>query len=70
MNTVKTQKFSLGQIVATPGALEALAESGQTADLFLQKHHAGDWGCVDDEDWQANNQPSWRAADSSLRTKR
>lgn len=56
MNTMNTQKFSLGQIVATPGALQALAESGQTADLFLEKHHGGDWGCVDAEDWHANDQ--------------
>ena len=28
-------KFSLGQVVATPGALEALAEAGQTPEFFL-----------------------------------
>ena len=31
MNTVNKQKFSLGQIVATPGALKALAESDTLA---------------------------------------
>jgi hypothetical protein len=51
-----TTKFSPGQIVATPGALEALEEAGQTAAFFLDKHLRGDWGCVDAEDWQANEQ--------------
>ena len=54
--TNMTHKFSLGQVVATPGALEALEEAGQTPDFFLQKHHGGDWGEVDAEDWKANDQ--------------
>ena len=49
-------KFSLGQIVATPGALKALAESGQTPDFFLNKHVQGDWGEVCDEDKWLNDQ--------------
>ncbi len=53
--TVNT-KFPLGQIVATPGAIEAMEESGQTADFFLDQHAAGNWGTVDEEDWQANDQ--------------
>lgn len=28
-------KFPLGQIAATPGALRAIEESGQTPDFFL-----------------------------------
>ncbi|SRR5579871_2743665 len=48
-------KFSLGQLVATPGALEALKESGQTPSFFLAHHAAGDWGEVDEEDWALNN---------------
>ena len=53
----KTQpKFSLGQIVATPGALEALQESGEAATGFLQRHVKGDWGDLCDEDRQANDQ--------------
>ena len=39
-------KFPLGQIVATPGALEAIAQAGQTPDFFLAKHASGDWGEV------------------------
>jgi hypothetical protein len=49
-------RFPLGQIVATPGALEALAESGQTPDFFLAKHASGDWGEVCDEDKRANEE--------------
>lgn len=37
-------KFLPGQIVATPGALKALEESGQTPGEFLALHLAGDWG--------------------------
>ena len=49
-------KFTLGRIVATPGALEALAESGQTPEPFLARHIQGDWGNVCDEDKQLNDQ--------------
>ena len=49
-------KFNLGQIVATPGALEALKESGQTPEFFLSKHVRGDWGEVCDEDKRLNDQ--------------
>jgi len=48
-------KFSLGQIVATPGALEALQKARQSAAEFLQRHVSGDWGDVCDEDRQAND---------------
>jgi hypothetical protein len=51
-----TITFSLGRLVATPGALEALADSGQMADFFIDRHSRGDWGEVDAEDWQANDQ--------------
>ncbi len=49
-------KFPLGQVVATPGALEALADAGQTPDFFLDKHVQGDWGEVCDEDRRANDE--------------
>jgi hypothetical protein len=49
-------KFSLGQIVATPGTLEALHKSSQSAAEFLQRHARGDWGELCDEDRQANDQ--------------
>jgi hypothetical protein len=49
-------KFSLGQLVATPGALRALEEAGQSPGFFLDRHVVGDWGEVDAEDWRANDE--------------
>jgi hypothetical protein len=49
-------KFSLGQVVATPPALRALEESGQWPDGFLQRHLAGDWGNVSSVDQHANDE--------------
>jgi hypothetical protein len=51
----ETKKFSLGRIVATPGALEALRDAGQEAGEFLARHVTGDWGDLDAEDRQAND---------------
>jgi hypothetical protein len=53
---IATGKFPLGQVVATPGALRALEESGQDVAFFLDKHRRGDWGDLGDEDKQANDQ--------------
>ena len=55
-NAIMQPKFPLGQLLATPGALKALEESGQSPGFFLAKHASGDWGEVDDEDKQANDQ--------------
>ncbi len=46
--------LELGQIVATPGALQAMNEAGEVPLTFLARHEAGDWGEVDPEDWQEN----------------
>lgn len=54
MSQSETKKFSLGRIVATPGAVHALQEAGQAAGEFLARHVCGDWGELDDEDRQAN----------------
>jgi hypothetical protein len=47
-------QFSLGQVFATPGAIEALSENGQNAIEFLHRHQRGDWGCLSDEDKREN----------------
>lgn len=47
-------KFSLGQIVATPGALRAFEESGEDLFEFLFRHASGDWGELDEEDKREN----------------
>lgn len=49
-------RFSLGQVVATPGALEALAASDQTPAELLSRHQSGDWGNLDDEDKRLNDE--------------
>ena len=49
-------KFTLGQLVATPGALEALQDSGQSPSDFLSRHVRGDWGEVCPEDKMLNDQ--------------
>lgn len=48
--------FTLGQVVATPGALDALEQAGQTPMEFLVRHVRGDWGDVCEEDAEANEQ--------------
>ena len=50
-----TAKFSLGHIVATPGALEAPEAAGQEPDFFIAMHAGGNWGMVNAEDWRLND---------------
>ena len=47
--------FELGRVVATPGALEALGESGEDPHLYLGRHVTGEWGELEYEDKAANN---------------
>jgi hypothetical protein len=49
------ENLPLGQVVATPGALDALAKAGQSEQEFLDRHRTGDWGIVDSDDWAAND---------------
>jgi hypothetical protein len=49
-------KFPLGRLAATPGALEAMEASGQTPEFFLARHASGDYGEVNDEDRQLNDE--------------
>ena len=50
----KKPLFPLGQVVATPGALLALAEAGQDPVEFLIRHVTGDWGSLDEHDLKEN----------------
>ena len=52
--TLTRMLFNLGSIVATPGALKALEESGEAPYLFLGRHVTGDWGELSREDKAAN----------------
>ena len=45
-----TALFALGQVVATPGALDLLARAGANPVSFLVRHVTGDWGSIDPED--------------------
>jgi hypothetical protein len=55
MSTRTTALFPLGRLVATPGALAALAENGQHPGDLLARHQAGDYGCVCDKDKALND---------------
>jgi hypothetical protein len=48
--------FPLGRLAATPGALEAMEASGQPPDFFLARHQSSDWGEVNEEDRQLNDE--------------
>lgn len=50
-----TLSFRLGQTVATPGALAALEAAGVSPAALLSRHVRGDWGDVDAEDRQTND---------------
>jgi hypothetical protein len=47
--------FSLGMVVGTPGAVDALEAAGQSPQEFLERHAHGDWGDVSEADKQENN---------------
>lgn len=48
--------FPLGDLYATPGALEALRERNLRPDHFLARHALGDWGDLCEEDKHANKE--------------
>ena len=47
-------QLRLGQVLATPGALAALKQSGDALGDLLDRHRCGDWGETCLEDAQAN----------------
>jgi hypothetical protein len=51
---MKTAKFPLGQTVATPAALQALAAARQSPLDFLRRQQQGDWGDLTAEDRKEN----------------
>jgi hypothetical protein len=48
--------FELGDVVATPGALELLDRTAVNAYDLLLRHKFGDWGSVPPEDDLANQE--------------
>ena len=51
---VTSPRFALGRLVATPGALDALQQAGQSGYELLRRHASGDWGEVGAEDAREN----------------
>ena len=47
-------RFSLGQTLATPGALAALEKACKTPAYYLVRHQSGDWGDLCSEDIKEN----------------
>jgi len=54
MIEITKPKFRLGKLVATPGALSALTEAGQSPMQFVSRHLQADWGECCPEDMRAN----------------
>lgn len=55
--------FESRQNLATPAAVQSLAEAQIAREDLLQRHFAGDWGDVDPDDSEAND----RAIDTGAR---
>jgi hypothetical protein len=51
---MKRALFALGQIVATPGALQLMKQSNIDGLKLLQRHVTGDWGDLNEADKQEN----------------
>lgn len=47
---MRGQRFELGQLVATPGALQLLRDLEVSPSELLERHASGDWGAVPPED--------------------
>ena len=50
------KSFPLGQVLITPPAEAVLQEAGRTFKDFLDRHASGDWGEIDVDDWNANEE--------------
>ncbi|MHB8971506.1 MAG: hypothetical protein ACYC3X_08360 [Pirellulaceae bacterium] len=55
-NGHKKNDFSLGRIFATPGALRAIEDSGQSPAEFLSRHAQRDWGSISLDDRRLNEE--------------
>jgi hypothetical protein len=52
--SARNYRFSVGRLVATPGALDVVTH--EEVFTFVERHRSGDWGDVCPEDWAANDQ--------------
>ena len=53
---IRKAKFSLGVIVATPGAWHALSALHEDPPHYLGRHVTGDWGELDAQDRRSNEE--------------
>lgn len=51
---IRAMLFPLGDLIATPGALEVLEECAVLPIRLIARHSRGDWGDVPTEDAQSN----------------
>jgi hypothetical protein len=54
MSAIVKPKFDIGQLVATPDAIQALSRNGTDDSQYVRRHQGGDWGDVSEEESQAN----------------
>ncbi|WP_070359446.1 hypothetical protein [Duganella sp. HH105] len=54
MKAKPTPMFPLGQVLATPGALDTMSELGIAPLALIHRHVTGDWGDLGAEDQQQN----------------
>lgn len=52
----KPSRFPLGEVLATPRALEALAAVGCTLEEMLDRHRTGDWGDISPAQRRVNDE--------------
>ena len=56
MKLKRKPRFNPGQLLSTPGALDAMMDAQQSPMNFVGRHIYGDWGDVCEEDQQTNEE--------------
>ncbi len=56
MIQVSKPEFSIGKLLATPAAIEALEEANVTALVLVARHVNKDWGDLSDDDKRLNDE--------------
>src|ERR1022692_1521900 len=54
-DSIRKPKFNLGEVEVQKEAAVALAQAGQEASYFLQRHASGDWGDISDKAMAEND---------------
>lgn len=54
--SLPSARFDVGRLVVTTGALAAIQANAQSPLLLVQRHEAGDWGELSEEDKAVNEQ--------------